>query len=300
MPTPLVRDQSSQRRSALRYGLGAVVCWSLLAPLVVLAVRNMDAWLALFYSFLLSTAFIGVATVGQEKVEHLRAFAGWRGLRHLVLGVYGVTGYHVLYYLAFAIAPRSETNILNYLWPLLTVLFGMVAQPALFHWRAVLGALVGFAGAMLVISGGRGVVLYREYVVGYALVTAAAVVWASYSVWLGPRRLEPLSSNLVFSGATCLLAAGVVLALGTFRLPMVREWVGLIFMGAVPIAGGFLFWQEGLNRGDPALLGNLSFLIPFLSTFFLWALADVPIGPSALGGLVLVTFGAILGISRDR
>jgi len=287
---------SDRKREALAYGLGAVVCWSLLASSVVLAVRAMNPWLTLFYTFGFSSLFLAMATLATGRWRRLADFRGEYGLRSLALGVYGIAGYHFLYYLAFTIAPRAETNTLNYLWPLLTVVFGMLADRSLFRWSAVWGAVLGFAGVVLVIAGGKGGHLEGGYASGYALAVGAALVWSSYSVLLGQRQLEPVSSNLAFNAATCAIAALIVVWMGVFRLPSLREATGLAFTGAVPIAGGFLFWQAGLNRGDPTILGNLSFVIPFLSSLFLYVLAGVEFAPAALVGLALIVGGAWLGI----
>jgi len=287
---------SDRKREALAYGLGAVVCWSLLAPSVVLTVRAMNPWLTLSWTFLFSSLFLAAATVATGRWRRLGELRGRQGLESLALGVYGVAGYHFLYYLAFSFAPRAETNILNYLWPLLTVVFGMVADRRLFRWRSVFGALLGFLGAVLVIAGGEGLRLESGCVLGYGLAVGAALVWSSYSVLLGKRRLEPISSNLAFNAVTCILAGLVVALTGVFRFPMLRETIGLAIVGVIPIAGGFLFWQAGLNRGDPTLLGNLSFVIPLLSSLFLHVLAGVDFLPAALGGLALVVGDAWLGI----
>ncbi|WP_427087133.1 EamA family transporter, partial [Ligilactobacillus animalis] len=40
-----------------------------------------------------------------------------------VVGVGGLFGYHALYFLALRFAPPAEAGLLNYLWPLLIVLF---------------------------------------------------------------------------------------------------------------------------------------------------------------------------------
>ena len=287
---------SNRKREALAYGLGAVVCWSLLAPSVLLAVRAMNPWLTLFYTLGFSSLFLATATLATGRWKRLSDFRGEHGLRSLALGVYGVGGYHFFYYLAFTFAPRAETNTLNYLWPLLTVVFGMLADRSLFRWSAVWGAVLGFAGVVLVIAGGKGVQLEGDHAFGYALAVGGALVWSSYSVLLGRRQLEPISSNLVFSTATCVLAGLMVVWMGAFRLPSLREVAGLAFTGAVPIAGGLLFWQAGLNRGDPTILGNLSFVIPFLSSLFLYVMTGVEFAPAALGGLVLIVGGAWLGI----
>ena len=42
-------------------------------------------------------------------------------LRAFALGIYGLFGYHVCYFLALRMAPPLEESLINYLWPLLIV-----------------------------------------------------------------------------------------------------------------------------------------------------------------------------------
>jgi drug/metabolite transporter (DMT)-like permease len=47
----------------------------------------------------------------------------------LLLGVYGLFGYHFLLFLALRSAPPLEANLVNYLWPLLIVVLAPVLLP---------------------------------------------------------------------------------------------------------------------------------------------------------------------------
>ena len=71
----------------------------------------------------------------------------------LLLGVYGLFGFHFLLFVALRTAPPLEANLVNYLWPLLIVVLapvflrGVKLRPV--H---VLAAIAGFAGAALAIA----------------------------------------------------------------------------------------------------------------------------------------------------
>ena len=62
----------------------------------------------------------------------------------LLLGVYGLFGFHLLLFLALRIAPPVEANLVNYMWPL----FMVVLSPLLLKvarcmcWRRCSGLLV--------------------------------------------------------------------------------------------------------------------------------------------------------------
>ena len=94
------------------------------------------------------------------------ALVGGRALLHrppppaaLALGVYGLFGFHFFLFLALRRAPPVEANLVNYLWPLLIVLLAPLVVPGV-RWSArhLVAALIGFAGAALLIGSGSGAI----------------------------------------------------------------------------------------------------------------------------------------------
>ena len=74
----------------------------------------------------------------------------------LMLGIYGLFGFHFLLFIALRHAPPVEANLVNYLWPLfIVVLAPLFLRGVRLRAVHVLAALVGFAGAVLAIVGGR-------------------------------------------------------------------------------------------------------------------------------------------------
>ena len=89
-----------------------------------------------------------------------RAWCGWP-VRVWLLGVGGLFGYHALYFAALQLAPPAEANLVNYLWPLLIVLLSAPLAGERLGWPHLVGALLGFAGVVL-LAFGRGVQLHRR------------------------------------------------------------------------------------------------------------------------------------------
>lgn len=189
----------------------------------------------------------------------------------LLVGIYGLFGFHFLLFMALRHAPAVEANLVNYLWPL-----GMVVMAPLFlkdvqlHTRHVVAALVGFAGAAMAILGHGGVRSgLPEFQVGYVLALGSAFVWASYS--LLTRRLPPFPTAAVGSFA---LASGLLSLVCHFWLePAVvlssQDWWLIVWLGAGPLGGAFFLWDAAIKSGDTRRIGLLAFATPILSTLLL-------------------------------
>jgi len=189
-------------------------------------------------------------------------------------GVGGLFGYHALYFLAFALAPALEVNLINYLWPLLIVLLagpirGLPLGPVRFA-----GVALGFAGCALLV--GPGASFPPEALPGFIAAAGCAVVWAVYSVTAGTPRLARIPTEAVagFCLATAALAAVLHLGLETTVAPDARQWLAVVMLGLGPVGAAFFLWDVGMKRGDPRLLGTLAYAVPVASTLLLIAAGE--------------------------
>jgi drug/metabolite transporter (DMT)-like permease len=279
---------------AFLLAVAAIVLWSFLAAFGA-RFDHVPPLLVLGITFCISGVISGLLAARQR-------WRAWRiPLKTLAVGVGGIFGYHFLYFSAFQRAPAVEVNLINYLWPLLIVMLSPLFLPGyrlgLGH---VIGAMMGLAGAFLIIGGGR-LGLDPAYLGGYLLAASDALVWAVYS--LLTKRLPPFSSEAV--GAFCL--ASGLLALGAYAaggapFPLATlsagDWVALLFAGVGPMGLAFFAWDAALKRGDPRVIGALSYLTPLLSTLNLALFTGSRLTSTTAVAMALIVGGAAIGTLR--
>ncbi|MDB5649118.1 MAG: protein of unknown function transrane [Hyphomicrobiales bacterium] len=211
------------------------------------------------------------------------------------LGTGGLFFYHTLYFGALRSAPPAQAGLINYLWPLLIVLFSALGTGERLTQRHVLGALMGFAGLAVLLLGGDGGGAPQGFVPGYGLALAAAFVWAGYSVL--SRRFKHVPSGVVagFCLATSALAALAHLALERTIWPAdAWQWGSLVLIGLGPVGFAFFLWDRGVKHGDIRLLGVLSYAAPVLSTGWLVLAGQAEPGwPLAVACAMIVLGGAV-------
>jgi drug/metabolite transporter (DMT)-like permease len=263
--------------------LAAIVLWGTLAAL---ALR-----LAAVPPFLLTGLALLIGSV-----------VGGRALAHrppppaaLALGIYGLFGFHFFLFLALRNAPPVEANLINYLWPLLIVVLAPLLVPDVkFSARHGFAALLGFAGAALLITAGSAN-LGGGQAVGYAFAAGSAFIWATYS--LMTRRLRHFPTAYV--SWFCLISGALSLACHFIfeprYWPREAEWVYLIALGLGPMGAAFFLWDRAMKRGDPRVLGNLAYLTPLLSTLALVVFAGATLTPVSFVAMALILAGALLG-----
>ncbi len=248
-------------------GLTAILMWSLLAVLTVATGQVPPFQLAAF-TFAIG-ACIGPLTwiVRREAASSLRQpLIAW------AVGVGGLFGYHALYFLSLRHAPPAEAGLVNYLWPLLIVLFSAFLPGERLAAHHIVGALLGLAGTIVLFLG-KGLSGFAwEHAPGFLAAFIAAFLWAIYSVL--SRRLKHVPTDAVagFCAVTAVLAALCHVMLEKTVWPdTMGQWLALIALGIGPVGAAFYAWDNGMKRGDIRVLGAASYATPLLSTGFLIA-----------------------------
>ena len=269
-------------------GFSAILMWSLLALLTVLSGRVPPFQL-------LSMTFAVGGLLGLVWLARARA---WGVLRQppavWALGIGGLAGYHALYFASLRLAPPAEAGLINYLWPLLIVLFSGLLPGERLRAKHVVGALLGLAGTVALFTA-RGATLGLANWPGYACAFCAAFVWASYSVLSRRFAGVPTAAVAGFCVATALIAATAHGLFETTVWPQdPTQWLAVLLLGIGPVGIAFYVWDIGVKHGDIRLLGVGSYAAPVLSTLFLvlagYAPATASLGVAALlisgGGLI--------------
>src|SRR5690242_19737172 len=276
-------------RAATLIGLTAILMWSLLAVLTV-ATGKIPAFQLAAMTFAIGALVGSLTWMGRPgAIGALRqAPLAW------IVGVGGLFGYHALYFLALRFAPPAEAGLLNYLWPLLIVLFSSLLPGERLLPHHIIGAVLGLAGTVLLFAGNTGSFAPGE-LPGLIAAFSAAFVWSTYSVL--SRRLKSVPTDAVagFCAVTALLAAAVhVLIESTVWPETALQWLAVIALGVGPVGAAFYTWDIGMKRGDIRVLGAASYATPLLSSAFLilagFAKASISIAVAAAliagGGLI--------------
>jgi drug/metabolite transporter (DMT)-like permease len=212
-----------------------------------------------------------------------------------IVGVGGLFGYHALYFLALRFAPPAEAGLLNYLWPLLIVLFSSLLPGERLAPHHIIGAVLGLAGTVLLFAGNSGNGFAPSQVPGLIAAFVAAFVWAAYSVMSRKLKSVPTDAVAGFCLATALLAAiahGIVEV--TIWPETAAQWLAIIALGVGPVGAAFYAWDIGMKRGDIRVLGAASYATPLLSTAFLIMAGFAKPSASIAIAAVLIAGGGLI------
>ena len=275
------------RSKATTIGFTAILMWALLALFTIGS--------APVPPFLLNALCFGVGgSIGLLWTAR-RGFGVLRSVSWKVyaFGTLGLFGYHFLYFTAFRLSPTAETGLIAYLWPLFIVLLSGLLPGERLGALHIIGALIAFTGAALIVVARSGSA--EGSALGLVLAFACAVTWAAYSVL--SRRLGevPTESVTVFCLATAALSVVAHLGLEQTVWPNgALGWFSVLALGVGPVGAAFFTWDVGMKKGDIQLLGVASYAAPLLSTLALVLAGIAQPSYAILAAALLITGGAAL------
>jgi len=165
-----------------------------------------------------------------------------------------------------------EVGLINYLWPVFTLLFSVFLLGKNARFSLIPGMILGFLGAFLVLTQGNSIswesfsrnVATNSWV--YFLALMAAVLWGLYSN-LSRRWGGTMSGNAVpfFMMATGLILLFIRLFFREQSLWNLRSVAEVLFMSLATLFS-YIFWDLAMRKGDMVLVAASSYFIPFLST----------------------------------
>jgi drug/metabolite transporter (DMT)-like permease len=277
---------------ATLYALGAIALWVTLASLGV-ALRHVPPFLLTGVALLVGST-LALPFVARDRNQ-------WKiPARTLLLGVYGLFGYHFLLFIALRLAPPVEANLVNYLWPLLMVVLSpLLLRNVQLRGVHVAAAVLGFAGAAVAILGANAstgsLAISGAWSWGYLPALGSALIWASYSLWTQRVPAFPTAAVGLFGLVSGVLSLLCHWALESQVALSGQDWVLLVLMGLGPLGAAFFLWDKALKLGDARQIGILSYITPLASTSLLMVVSGRAFSWSIAVSAAMIITAALLG-----
>jgi len=216
------------------------------------------------------------------------------GPKILLVGVYGLFGYHAALFAGLQNAPSIQANLVNYLWPVLIVLLApLVVGGQKLGLRHIAASAIGFSGAAVAILSGSQLV--GGFASGYLFAFFAALIFSSYSLLIKRFSDSPTSAvgGYSFVGGTLAILAHFVFEQQVHITA--DQWLWLIALGLGPLGGSFYLWDYALKHGPAQRVGTIAFLTPVISTTLLVLASGEKLSLSIGLAALLIVVAAVLG-----
>ncbi len=296
------------------YAGTSVLLWSTTATISKLmlgsfsSMQLMTATAVFAFVFLFITNLFRGRRANASLGETIRCnLAMWKQYRlrdyaqMFVIGALGIFLYHLFLYIGIdRMEQASQAFIINYLWPIMTVLFACLIMKEKLTVQKVLAMLLSFFGVIIVTTGGNFSTIGSDNLVGALYCVLAAVCYGLFSVLNKHKGYDKHFSMLVYYLAGMLISLGYIVIAGDWFWLDLTQTAGMLWNGVFATGLAFTTWALALEKGDTAKVSNLAYLTPFLSLIWTWLVLGEPFNPYSLLGLFFIVAGILVQIKRRK
>ena len=306
MPSPALQPASMDKQThAYVYAAAAVLLWSTVASAFKLTLQFIRPIEMVLYASFVSAAVLLVILIAQQRLSRLMSWSPQDFLRSALFGFLNPFLYYFVLFKAYALLPAQEAQPLNFIWPIVLVLFSMIFLKQRIALKSVMAMTISFTGVLVIATRGNILDLEFTHVPGVLLALSSAFIWALYWTCNLKDSRDPISRlfmNFVFG---CVFVTGYVWLFEGIQMPSPQGLLGCVYIGLFEMGLTFILWLKALQLSQTTdTVSGLIYVSPFLSLVFIHFVVGEPIVPSTLVGLALIVAGIMaqhrLGPQRDR
>ena len=276
------------------FGITTVLIWASMATVVKTMLGAIPNLEALSVSSIFAFLFLVVINVLNGKMKTIRNYTGKQFATMAGLGFIGLFLYSALYYQGIKWLSSQEACILNYLWPIMLVVFSIIILKEKLTVPKVIAMLCSFIGIIILLSGGNASVGGNR-IGGIVCCLLAAAAYGLFSVLNKKADLDQNITMMVIWLVVTICAG--ILGIATEKWVMIRgtQWLGILWLGIVIDAVAYLFWALALKGTDnTASIANLAYLTPFLSVIVSAVFLHEKIQVKAIVALIFIVGGILI------
>lgn len=271
-----------------------IILWSSTPAVAKLLLNNLDSFQVLFFISLAASLTLLLVAIFQNKLQIALKYDLKDYFHFAYMGCLGIFLYYLFMFGSLALIPAQEYTAVNYLWPILLVIFASAILREKFTPLNVLAMILSFFGVYIVVSQGDLLNLTFSNWVGVLLAFLGAASYGLFSVLGKKHDYDKLTSVMFYWVFSFVFASLAVLIFSSIRTPTLYEAVGLLWIGGAAGGIAYVFWFLALKHGDTLKISNVAYLTPFVALVYIQLLLGEKILLSSVVGLIILVAGISL------
>ncbi len=284
-----------QQTRAYLFAAATILFWSTVASAFKLTLGYINSEELLFYSTLFSLLILGSIVIVSGRHSEIRRWPASELLRSALLGFLNPFLYYLVIFKAYSLLPAQEALTLNFIWPIVLVLFSIVILRQRITLKTLLAMFISFSGALVISTRGDVLGFRVTHPLGAGLALGSSAVWALYWVYGTKDTRDAISRlcvNFIFG---FVFVASYMVLFSRPRLVGPEGLFGSLYVGAFEMGITYVVWLYALRLSrTTAQVSNMIYLTPFLSLIVVHFVVGEQIFGSTIVGLLLIVGGILL------
>ena len=284
-------------KKAYIYSLTSILMWSTLATSAKLLLDDFTNFQVLCISSLLGAFVLVLMNILTGKIRLLKSYTLKDWIITIIAGIPGIFLYHIFYYTGADILPASQAFIINYLWPVMSIIFACILLKEKMTLRKGAAVLVSFTG-VLVVTGSGFSGMGGSFALGALFCALGAVSYGLFTVLNQMISYDKCVSMMINFAVSFILTGIVVAVQGGFFIPDGIQLCGLLWNGIITMAIPNTLWIIALEKGDTAKISNLAYITPFVSLIWAKLILKEDLYLNSIIGLIIIVLGIFIQLKN--
>ena len=273
-----------------------VFLWSTIATVSKLMLDSVNSFQFLWISSLFAFLFLGIVNIFNKKIKMLKGYTIKDYITIILIGLPGTAFYYFFYYSGADLLPASQAFIINYMWPILSVVFACILLGEKFTVRKITALFISFIGVAIV-----GVSNFEKASLkGIIFCLLGAVSYGSFTALNQKYNYDKSLSMMINFLATFVLMSVFLGIRSELFVPALSDMILVIWNGVLVMAIATTLWALALESGKTAKISNLAYITPFVSLIWVRIILKEELAIQSIIGLVIIVFGIFVQLSDKR
>lgn len=247
------------------FAIITVLIWSTMAAVSKMLLTDIPNLETLCISSIFAVLFLLLMNLKNGTVKEMRKYSLKDYGIMAGLGFVGLFLYSALYYYGLMQLSSQEACIVNYLWPIMLVVFSCIILKEKLTIMKGVAMIFSFVGIVILSTGNVGT-SDSNAIWGIISCIIAAACYGLFSVLNKKADYNQNIAMMVIWLVVVICSGGLGFLVEDWVPIRGLQWLGMIWLGVVIDAVAYLLWALALQGVEnTAKIANLAYLTPFLS-----------------------------------
>lgn len=275
------------------YAAISILGWSTVATVVKILLGTMNSIQVLSISALFASVFLLVVGLVTGRIKKLKTYTPRDYLMSVLISLPGTFFYYIFYYTGTSYMLASQAFIVNYLWPIMCVMFACIILKEKLTLVKTIALFLSFIGVIITV--GKDILLFEwDTLIGTILCILGAVSYGIFTALNKKCKYEKPNTMMIGLFASFIITSCI--SIPQYGLPSLSggQVLGIIWNGVVTIGISNTLWQMAIESGDTAKISNLAYITPILSMVWTSLILKETITIQSVIGLAVILLGILI------
>ena len=282
------------------YAIISVLLWSTTATVTKILLGNLDSMQILLLGSLFAVIFLFIINCIKGNLKEVKNYKLKDYFKIFVIGILGTFLYNLFLFLGINTLQASQAFIINYLWPIMTVIFACLILKEKMTLRKIIAVIISFIGVIIVTSNGNILSIEKSSIIGTIYCVLGAISYGLFSVLNKKQNYNKYTSMMLYY--LCSFCISLIYVIFTKRVfvPKTNQLLGSLWIGVFTKAIAFTTWALALEKGDTARISNIAYITPFISLVWTSVILREKLSIYSIIGLIIIILGIFIQMKNNK